>query len=88
MDITLKHIKSGAGLPPLEEEGNDFWKTINPDKSSIMPLSPSYEYLSGFYDGVFCEQNPFELCYNYLKGFYEGVKVREKLINERIKTNN
>ncbi len=81
MDITLKHIKSGTGLPPLkeedEEEGNDFWKTINPDKSPIMLLPPSYEYLRGFYDGVFCEQIQSELCYDYLKGFYEGVKVRK-----------
>ena len=71
MDITLKHIK------PLEEkdECNDFWAAINPDKSPLMLLEPSYEYLKGFYDGVFCEHNPFEICYDYLKGFYEGVKV-------------
>jgi hypothetical protein len=40
-------------------------------------IEPSYEYLRGFYDGIFCEQNQFELCYDYLKGFYEGVKVRK-----------
>jgi len=82
MDITLKHIKSGAGLPPLkeedEEESNDFWKTINPDESPIMLLPLSYEYLRGFYDGVFCEQSQFELDYDYLKGFYEGVKRMKK----------
>ena len=40
-------------------------------------IEPSYEYLRGFYDGIFCEQSQFELCYDYLKGFYEGVKVRK-----------
>ena len=40
-------------------------------------IEPSYEYLRGFYDGIFYEQNQFELCYDYLKGFYEGVKVRK-----------
>jgi len=40
-------------------------------------IEPSYEYLIGFYDGIFCEQGQFELSYDYLKGFYEGVKVRK-----------
>jgi len=40
-------------------------------------IEPSYEFLRGFYDGIFCEQNQFELDYDYLKGFYEGVKVRK-----------
>jgi hypothetical protein len=40
-------------------------------------IEPSYEYLLGFYDGIFCEQGQFELSYDYLKGFYEGVKVRK-----------
>ena len=46
-------------------------------KKPLELLEPSYEYLRGFYDGIFCEQNQFELCYDYLKGFYEGVKVRK-----------
>ena len=40
-------------------------------------IEPSYEFLRGFYDGIFCERNQFELDYDYLKGFYEGVKVRK-----------
>lgn len=41
-------------------------------------IEPSYEFLRGFYDGIFCEQNQFELDYDYLKGFYEGVRVRKQ----------
>ena len=45
--------------------------------AQIYPIEPSYEYLRGFYDGIFCEQNQFELDYDYLKGFYEGVRMRK-----------
>jgi hypothetical protein len=41
-------------------------------------IEPSYEYLLGFYDGIFCEQGQFELSYDYLKGFYKGTTMRFK----------
>ena len=62
---------------------------FNPDKNNedllfkkinqqpLRLIEPTYSFLRGFYDGIFCEQNQFELDYDYLKGFYEGVKVRK-----------
>lgn len=50
---------------------------VNAQHQPLQIIEPSYEYLRGFYDGIFCEQNQFELDYDYLKGFYEGVKVRK-----------
>lgn len=57
---------------------HDFDKEIlKAARQPIQIIEPSYEYLRGFYDGIFCEQNQFELDYDYLKGFYEGVRVRK-----------
>ena len=47
-------------------------------KMPVKLLEPSYEFLRGFYDGIFCEQNQFDLDYDYLKGFYKGTTMRFK----------
>ena len=47
-------------------------------RKPLQIIEPSYEFLRGFYDGIFCEQNQFELDYDYLKGFYKGTIMRFK----------
>jgi hypothetical protein len=56
---------------------HDFDIEMEIARKPLKIIEPSYEYLLGFYDGIFCEQGQFELSYDYLKGFYEGVKVRK-----------
>ena len=56
---------------------HDFDIEVEVARKPIQIIELSYEYLRGFYDGIFCEQSQFELDYDYLKGFYEGVKVRK-----------
>ena len=66
----------------LKEEYKDcdiheFDSEMEVARKPLKIIEPSYEFLRGFYDGIFCERNQFELDYDYLKGFYEGVKVRK-----------
>lgn len=44
------------------------------------PIEPSYEFLMGFYDGIFYKETKIttNLTYEYLKGFYEGTNMRFK----------
>lgn len=43
-------------------------------------IEPSYEYLIGFYDGIFYRETKIttNLTYEYLKGFYKGTTMRFK----------
>ena len=66
----------------LKEEYKDcdiheFDNEMEVARKPLKIIEPSYEFLRGFYDGIFCERNQFELDYDYLKGFYEGVRVRK-----------
>lgn len=43
-------------------------------------IEPSYEFLMGFYDGIFYKETKIttNLTYEYLKGFYKGTIMRFK----------
>ena len=61
-----------------ENTGQETRELLNKiNQQPLRLIEPTYSFLRGFYDGIFCEQSQFELDYDYLKGFYEGVKVRK-----------
>ena len=49
-------------------------------KMPVKLLEPSYEFLMGFYDGIFYKETKIttNLTYEYLKGFYKGTIMRFK----------
>ena len=49
-------------------------------KMPVELLEPSYEFLMGFYDGIFYKETKIttNLTYEYLKGFYKGTTMRFK----------
>lgn len=49
-------------------------------RQPLQIIEPSYEFLRGFYDGIFYKETKIttNLTYEYLKGFYKGTNMRFK----------
>ena len=49
-------------------------------REPLQIIEPSYEFLMGFYDGIFYRETKIttNLTYDYLEGFYKGTAMRFK----------